>query len=193
MSARYQTGATVVSMPPNTGDGDSFLPPTPEELTQLAQVRSEAPAPVRRGKLGGCGACHQAAAAHWDAAGRFLGCPAAGEDTVFILWPAGSVGPRRVAHQGDRDRHRAKPAREFQRARYRTRLDKDVQPSSLTLSPQRKQVLTAIHEAGDEGIIAREIETRTGLPNGSVQQAARWLRDHTVIDAVEDTATDGEG
>ena len=105
---------------------------------------------------------------------------------------------RLESYEGDTPReHQSEPrdvrvAREFQRARYRTRLAKDVNPEALTLSAHRKRVLKDVHESGEAGTIARAIIERTGLPNSSVQQAARWLRDHQMIDATEDTP-DGEG
>jgi hypothetical protein len=188
MATSSSRGAfAVVSVPHSrkgNGEAPSVNAPTPEQLAELVTVSREAPTPARRGKLGLCGACREPVAAHWDDAGRFLGCTEAGEQTVFVLWPvkwaAGEI-PARF-----QPREVVKPAREFVRARYIATLPEGTDLETLDLSDHRKRVLRVIHKTGIEGIVARDIIRESKLPHGSVQQALSWLRERQLITAIED-------
>ncbi len=154
--------------------------PTLEELQELAQPHPDRPAMARRGSLGLCRACRLSVASHWDSAGRWLGCTAAASHTVYVLWPVAGAMPAQ-APDDDTPQH----TRAFGVARYYP--GEQASARLPRLSDHRKRVFQAVQDAGADGTLAREISARTNLPNGSVQQAARWLRDHHLITAVDAT------
>lgn len=162
------------------GSGDRHRPgyvaPTPDDLAALAQAQAPRPAPARHGRLGLCGACRESVASHWDAAGQWRGCPAATPDTVFVLWPATEGG----GHGPTPPPRRPRPAAAFSYHSGRPVGDEDA------LSPQQREVLGAVHAAGEHGARVKEILARTGLPSGSVQWTLRWLRDQQLIVAKAD-------
>lgn len=167
----------------------------PFDLEQLVEAARMAISPdcrqraPRYGRLGSCVACHQPVHAHFDAAGGWLGCPAATEDAVFVLVPVSENGTH-LAVQTAEDTP-PKRIREFRVARYTPAIPKSQDIDALDLSDQRKRVLQAVMDAGKSGTRATGVINRSGLPHGSVQQALNWLRSQGLIDAREDIHNDG--
>jgi hypothetical protein len=181
-------GAFAVGPVPHkvkNGADKNINAPTPEQLAELVTVSGDVPVAARRGKLGLCGACREPVASHWDDAGRFLGCAAAGENTVFVLWPVKWHTSEIAPQYRPREEEEVKPAREFVRARYASTLPDGTDLDALDLSDHRRKVLKVIH-AAPAGIIARDIIKESKLPHGSVQQALSWLRERQLITATED-------
>lgn len=139
-------------------------------------VRQRAP---RYGRIGACVACLQPIHAHFDAAGGFLGCAAATEDTVFVLVPISETG--RVVSTEPAPR-----VRQFRRARYVPSVA-NHQVDALNLTDRQRKVLQPVIDAGKKGIRARDVEKRSGLTHSSVSQALYWLRRSGLIDAQDDS------
>jgi hypothetical protein len=136
-----------------------------------SDIRQRAP---RYGRLGACVACKQPAQIHFDAAGRFVGCPNVAEGTVFVLVPIASEA-QAVSTPAT--------TRQFKIARY-VPTEKATDPS-LDLSDHRKRVLRAIVDAGESGALTRDVMQHAGLSSSSVSQALNWLRSQHLIEAFE--------
>lgn len=138
--------------------GGAVVVPMPTKPPAIDQ-----PQPARRGALGICALCNQPAVTHWDTAGRFLGCIAASDDTIFILQ---AVGVTADQPEGARPR----------RARWHSTMPPGTDIASMDLSPQRDTVARALDSFGIEGALSADICKRTGLSNSSVQQALSWMK-----------------
>jgi hypothetical protein len=169
---------------------------------QLDGTHAE-PVKVPQGKLGGCVACQQAIAAHFQA-GRWIGCPEGEESTVFLLVPASML----VKGKALESKHttvkadaatvnetataveESEQTRGFKRARYFSTLRANASIDTLPLSDTRKKVLRIIHKTGKQGIRAKAIMSRGKLPHGTVQQTLNWLRTQAkpLVEAREDSA-----
>jgi hypothetical protein len=101
------------------------------------------------------------------------------------------AGRKRVVH-----------GREQHRARYRSALRSNADLDKLELSNRRRQVVSIVHDAGDEGITCKEIKTimakREGMKDpedmhGTVTQVLHWLKTNApkpLIKVDEDTEED---
>ncbi len=146
-------------------------------LQRAAQIPPEAP--LRRGHIGLCAACRTAATTHFDNHGRWLGCPEATTETVFVLVPVDLTAqatsatpptPVRIAPT------RSRRVRQFGVARYTATVTAG-EAANVGNSAQRRRVLNVLLDAETgTGLLAREIGTRAQLSHGHVQQALNWLR-----------------
>ena len=163
----------------------SELPSLNLDLNELIRAARLNPPEIRQrrprfGRPGVCVACREALMAHVDAAGGWIGCPAASPDSTFVLVPIdGQLHrlPRRRAPE-------AEPrVRRFRAARYTPvvmNIDLD------TLSDHRKRTMKAIIDAGPDGAVVGVIRQQSGLSTGSVTQALSWLEAHQLISARAD-------
>ena len=150
------------------------------------------PLPARHGTPGKCRACKRSITSHFDTEGRFVGCTAVPDGTVFDLVPVSAemddllaTNPLGVPATTPTDAPTR--TREFRRARYWATMPSGKRPDQLHLhSDHRKRVLQAIYDYGKTGAISTEIREKSGLENNQIQQALSWLRAHRLVEARED-------
>jgi DNA-binding transcriptional ArsR family regulator len=169
--------------------------------------KADEPVRVPAGELGGCVGCGKTVSSHFQD-GKWLGCPAGDPATVYILVPAAKgfdkamAGTREqrgvfaatkapaIAHEKAAAVEPVKPvgviSRGFRRARYVSGLRANANLAKLPLSETRRKVLRTVHQAGERGLLARQIGKRAKLPHGSVQQTLNWLRSQKLVVAHED-------
>lgn len=180
-------------------------------LRAVQQVGVEEPAfRAPAGKLGGCVACGHTVASHFDG-GDWLGCPQGDASTVYVLVPADSAHLRLatraeekrayasvdgrtsqpVANATDLDAtptETRKRVRRFFRARYRSTLHHRQNVNNLGLSPLRRKVLKAVHDAYTTGLLGPEVPVKAKVDHGAASSTLNWLERKGHIKA--ESATD---
>jgi hypothetical protein len=143
------------------------------------ETRQQPTERARQGEDGGCIACNQAVATHFDTQGRWLGCSEADADTAFVLVPVRTRNAAATPPPSDQAPPRQ---RAFRRARY---FLTEAEPAQLTA--QRRKVYTALVKSGDAGATAAELGAATGLDHGQVQGIVGWLRERGYVVAADAT------
>ncbi len=166
------------------------------ELRKLARVavstdiRQRAP---RSGRLGLCVACQQAVQAHFDTAGGFIGCPAASENTTFVLMPvnaSGAVMLRRAVTVSRRSRSAAPKQRTRRFNKGRWGLKQGVTQAQINQLGLSETYTTVVQPVIDQGrmLTVAEVKKATGLPHHIVSEALNSMEKEKGILTAEDAS-----
>lgn len=143
---------------------------------------------VRGGDEGGCVACRKPISSHVDKHGTWLGCPEGSEDTTFILVPVKSIRSNgqvvtRQAAPAAPQRTITSPRPVVSRPRFRYQVV-DRRRTYPELSARRAQVYNALLKSPN-GLVYKDLKTRTHLVHGTIQQTLNWLRNAKLVKAAE--------